>query len=632
VKGAWPMKLAGIWRTCLASGVAWWLAEAGFAAEPATPIQMIYVAPMSHLDFGFTAPPSAVAAKMRASAEQVLRFAAADPDYVWTFETFWQLQQWLDARPAPADLQRLIGWAQAGRLGIGAAYLTPHTGVMSAWALDQVFRLPTQWGGRHGLRLETAILNDLPGHPGDLPRFLAACGVRYLVLGVNLSFQAPLPQEIAGTPFWWEAPTGERVLCWIADRGYCEAFTGLGIHPGAARLFNRDKFGGLDDGQVLEKGIRETLQRYRKRGYRYDAILALHAFDNWGADSGSAELPRLAKQWNQGHDRLRILIGTPQAFMKHIEARHGGDLPVYRGGFGGLWESFRSGIPTANRIAGKAEAVLRAASTADLDGVRQLLVFYDHNFGMGAPGWPNMTRQEAVQHNCEQAVVVAALARIAGIAPHAAAAPQGGPQAAGAQRPQRPQGIASNALYQLTCHPMIMPPSGAEAFQPLSLQAWVGCQEQHLPGGRRLLRHWIDRRNLPAETVYVVWLFRLSAEQATAKVRNRTASGWETLPDDRLAGYDWGGWTSPFGFRLGPSEFRGDGVTTFRRVNLAGNSYLLGLCLQHGLTGTFKGGQRAVMRFEEAYPGEDPLVEVTVAVSEITAAGDRGRPDLEDPT
>ncbi len=55
-------------------------------------------------------------------------------------------------------------------------------------------------------------------------------------------------------------------------------------------------------------------------------------------------------------------------------------------------------------------------------------------------------------------------------------------------------------------------------------------------------------------------------------------------------------------------------MTTFRRVNLAGSTYLLGLCVQHGLTGTFQGGQRTAMRFEEAYPGEDPLVEVNVSI------------------
>ena len=69
-------------------------------------------------------------------------------------------------------------------------------------------------------------------------------------------------------------------------------------------------------------------------------------------------------------------------------------------------------------------------------------------------------------------------------------------------------------------------------------------------------------------------------------------------------------------FGLAGCEFRGDGVTSFRRINLAGSTYLLGLCMQHGLTGTFQSGQRSAMRFEEAYPGEEPRVEVSVAVSQ----------------
>ena len=186
-------------------------------------VEKIYVVPMSHLDIGFTAPPSVVARKMCDATDQALEHAATDPAYVWNFETFWQLEQWLNTKPPQEKVAQLLALLKSGRFGLGSAYDTPHSCLMSAWTLDWLFRLPTGWGKAHGLKLQTAILDDVPGHCMDLPHFMAKNGVRYLVVGSNLTFSPPLPKEIANTPFWWEAPTGERVLTWISAHAYTDA-------------------------------------------------------------------------------------------------------------------------------------------------------------------------------------------------------------------------------------------------------------------------------------------------------------------------------------------------------------------------------------------------------------------------
>ena len=364
-------------------------------------IDTIYIVPTSHLDIGFTAPPSVVARKMREAAEKALALAEADPAYVWQFENFWQLEQWLDGRPTQAEVERLLVLLRSGRFGLSAAYATPHSCLMNAWALDWHFRLPTEWARARGLDLETVILNDVPGHPIDLPHFLAKNGVRYLLVGANLQFSKPLPEPVANTPFWWEAPTGERVLTWISSRSYTEAFVHLGIDPGAARLFNRKIFTDRDPLAVMAKGIRATLDFYSKRDYPYDAIVAMHAFDNWGSHN-SAKVPRYAKLWNTRHQRPKIVPSTADAFFKHIETKYGPQLPMHRGGFGGQWDSVRCGIPTAMRVARRAEDLVRASAEPNPDDVRKLLAFYEHSFGMGS-SWPRlMTREQAVQHSREK--------------------------------------------------------------------------------------------------------------------------------------------------------------------------------------------------------------------------------------
>ena len=369
--------------------------------RPASPV-LIYIAPMSHLDIGFNAPPSQVAERMRHTIDQAIAFADADPNFVWTVETFWQLERWLEANPPEPQRQRLLQLLRSGRFELGAAYANPHSNAMSAFLLDWLFRLPRQWAGEHQIPMTTAILNDVPGHPIDLPHFLACHGIRYLVIGANLRFSPPLPPQIASTPFWWESPTGERVLTWIADRSYTEAFHELGVDPDSARLFNPQKFGDLDPMQVMERGIAETLRRYRERRYPYDAILALHAFDNWDATAAS-KLPRFVRMCNERHHAPRLVLATPRAFFEHIERRYRNQLPVYRGGFDGQWESFvRPAIPTAMRRARFAEQVVQTRQPIDLDLIRRLLVFYEHSFGMGPPWANQMSREEAIRHNREQ--------------------------------------------------------------------------------------------------------------------------------------------------------------------------------------------------------------------------------------
>ncbi|MFN4180233.1 MAG: hypothetical protein ACK4I8_07960, partial [Armatimonadota bacterium] len=162
-----------------------------------SPIRTIYIVPMSHLDIGFTAPPSQVATKMHQTAEQAIAFANADPDFVWTFETFWQLEQWLKSNPSETQRQKLLQLVLQGRFEVCAAYVNPHSNLMSAFLLDWLFRLPKKWADENGVPIRTAVLNDVPGHPIDLPHFLARNGIRYLLIGANLQFSPPLPSQIA---------------------------------------------------------------------------------------------------------------------------------------------------------------------------------------------------------------------------------------------------------------------------------------------------------------------------------------------------------------------------------------------------------------------------------------------------
>jgi hypothetical protein len=569
-------------------------------------IKRIYVAPMSHLDIGFTDAPSAVAAKMTAMVDQALEQADRDPDYVWNIETFWQLDQWLRADPSEERQQRLVELVRSGRFGVGAAYATPHSSMMSAWALERLCEPALSWARAHGLALEWAVLNDVPGHPPDLPRFLARAGVKYLVLGVNQTFTPPLPEQYCNTPFWWEAPTGERVLVWISADGYTEAFTQMGFDPDAARLFAPERFQGDDGMAIMRAGITDSCRRYAQRGYGHGAILALHAFDNWGLGS-SPKLPRFAREWNEGGAGPEIVLAAPGAFFRDLLAEGGDRLPVYRGGFGGAWEHVKLAVPTSVRHMRAAELCFSEAGLTGADpGVRNLLALWGHTFSLGT-GWPGLlTEEQVLRHNRDQAEMVRALPG------------KGQPwPIRGEPTPlsvEHAGGLSPNGLY-------LADGIGIWQFverklERLPADAWTAVPPRRTEDGVWQLRHRIDRTRLD-DDARVVWAWPVKTLAAELRPSVKTASGWMQLPDDLLDPRFHNGWFSAWATRLDGVEIEADVPLAFCVAPEHFPNWVFALCLSQSRQASFKGGDKRRLTFEEAYPGEDAVLELTIEVRPV---------------
>jgi hypothetical protein len=569
---------------------------------------------MSHLDIGFTEPPSAVAAKMVDLANQTLDLADKDPEYVWNFETFWQLDQWLATKPSEDRRKRLAELVRSGRFGVGAAYLTPHSSIMSSWALDRLCEPARNWAHRYGLELDWAVLNDMPGHPPDLPRYLARAGIKYLALGINQDLVPDLAEKYCNTPFWWEAPTGERVLTWISADSYTEAFQQLGFDPDAARVFAPERFKGDDAMAIMRQGIGAVLARYKERGYRHDAILALHAFDNWGVGS-SDRLPGFARQWNESGEGPKIVLSTPGAFFRDLLSEGDRHFPVYRGGFGGAWDHYKLGVPTSVRRMRGAEAAFREAGSSGADAaVRNLLVLCGHSFGLG-PGWPGMlTEEQMLQHNREQADMVRALPGQGHTWPIRGAPVQLSVEHDGLLRP--------NGLY--LADGIDIWEFVGRTLKPLSPDVWSPQPVHRTTGGVWQFRHRIDRRGL-LERAQVVWAWPIQKPAARLRPRVQTASGWLQIPDDLLDGQFHNGWFSASATQLDGVEIEADVPLAFCISPEHFPNWVFALCLLQSREAQFKGDHRRRLTFEEAYPGEKAVLELTIEVRPIPQANRQKR-------
>src|SRR6476469_2647363 len=76
----------------------------GQAKLPASPIKTIYITPTSHYDFGFVDPPDAIRERAARHIDEVIRVAEENPDFRWTIESVWPVNEWLKRQKKPSSV------------------------------------------------------------------------------------------------------------------------------------------------------------------------------------------------------------------------------------------------------------------------------------------------------------------------------------------------------------------------------------------------------------------------------------------------------------------------------------------------------------------------------------------------
>ena len=134
---------------------------------PSSPIKTVYIVPTSHYDLGFVEPPSAVRERAARHIDEVIRMASTDPDFRWTIESVWQVEEWLKRAQKPSsvlpkDKEKII--KLAALLKSGRVELSADGDVWQARTGDLLVVPPA----RHSLRAledSTVLLTAVPrGH------------------------------------------------------------------------------------------------------------------------------------------------------------------------------------------------------------------------------------------------------------------------------------------------------------------------------------------------------------------------------------------------------------------------------------------------------------------------------------
>jgi len=212
------------------------------ARLPESSIKTVYIVPTSHYDFGFVDPPDAVRERAARHIDEVIRVAESDPDFRWTIESVWQVNEWLKRAKTPTSvlpndpnkIERLVKLIKSGRIALSSAWGSMHTDFMGEEELNRLCYDYAKLKRAYGVETEMAMMDDVPGHPSTVPSVLAGSGMRYLVTGANIFINQATSLAPGKVPFYWESPDGSRLLTWVSQSqrgGYPEAMTDFYLDP-----------------------------------------------------------------------------------------------------------------------------------------------------------------------------------------------------------------------------------------------------------------------------------------------------------------------------------------------------------------------------------------------------------------
>jgi len=359
-------------------------------------IKYLFVVEMSHLDIGFTDPPDEVAEFYKANIDHAIANCKADPDYEWTIEEIWQLEQWM-VRSNSSEINELMNLTRQGRISLTAGYATMHSGVLGHEEINRFLYPAREISEAWNISIETIIQDDVPGYSWILPQVLNKSDVKYMVTGINTWLDMGKPSiPMSDIPFYWQGPDGSKVLTWISFGAYIEGFFDYGL-TNLANAYN---------------ALQSKLPQLESEGYPYNATLVLRAGDNHDTD---LTMTNLARQWNSTYDNPKIVLAHPEDFFKYLERNYGSDFPTYSGDWTSWWDILGITQPqsiTQNRWA--QDNILSAEKLSTINELlgaqdypmedieltyKKMMEFDEHMTG-GAP-WPGLMTSEETQRQNE---------------------------------------------------------------------------------------------------------------------------------------------------------------------------------------------------------------------------------------
>jgi hypothetical protein len=361
------------------------LEEKNFTLDPVVP-RTIHLLHHSHVDIGYTHVQDEVKQIQWRNLESAIKLSSESQNFPegarfkFNSEVMWPIESYLREQ-SPEKVKAMREAISKGWIELDAFYANTLTELCTSEELVRLTNDSRRIASECNVKLQSAMITDIPGWSWGIVPVLAKSGVKYLSLGTNSGDRiGSTIKDWGDRPFYWVSPSGEeKVLCWIHEKAYSLFHTGL--------KYDELKF-RLDEGKIF--GYMNELYT---NNYPYEIITLRY---NIGSDNGPTDptLSNAVKDWNEKYVTPKVKIMTVSESFSEFENRYGGDIPSVTGAFTGYWEdgAASTAAETAlNRIAAlnvNAAAALMVMNnnkgySADkmTEAWRNVLLYDEHTWG-----------------------------------------------------------------------------------------------------------------------------------------------------------------------------------------------------------------------------------------------------------
>jgi len=277
----------------------------------------------THTDIGYTRSQTEILAEHLRYIDYALDYCDATDNYPdnakfrWTCEAAWPVDEYLKCRPA-GQVERLIKRIKEGRIEVTGMYFNfdeiPDEKILAA-SLAAVGRIKEK-----GIPVSLAMQDDVNGIGWCLNDYFNQLGVKYLNMGTHghralICFDKP-------TLFWWESPSGKRLLTFRAEH-YMTGNTVLEMQYGDVDRFKNN--------------LLNYLTGLNARKYPYDEMAIQHSGYLTDNSPPSTIASDLIKQWNDIFVWPQLSTSIAETFFSDMEKDHGSEFPVIRGAWPDWW-------------------------------------------------------------------------------------------------------------------------------------------------------------------------------------------------------------------------------------------------------------------------------------------------------
>lgn len=339
----------------------------------------VYVLPHSHNDIGYTEIQSDVEKKQLNNLLKGIDFAKRTKNYpegarfVWNLEGVYAADLFLQRMPE-RQKQDLYAAVKDGGVALNGMYLNTLTGLCRPEELVRLFGRSQQLASDFGVKVDAAMISDVPGYTWGTITAMAQAGIKYFSAAPNYFDRiGDILVQWEDKPFYWVSPSGkEKLLVWIPYRGYALSH-GL---PGLSEGFASD-----------------YMNQLTKINYPFDIT-----YVRWSGHGDNAEpeisISDFVKDFNTKYAWPKFIIASTSTAFSAFEKRYGAQLPQVKGDWTGYWEdgAASSALETSmNRTSSsrlsQAEALyaMRQPDRFPVDSFRkawqQVILYSEHTWG-----------------------------------------------------------------------------------------------------------------------------------------------------------------------------------------------------------------------------------------------------------